>query len=574
MNAIIQQYDQLGKKGIDDSAIYQELEKEESIKVHNSNDFYEYVAFLLAEYLPSRYPWGCLFGYRCAIVMSDGSKNEIPPKNVITNEMVKYWESRIEDSVNPILKQRYTALVLEFKKTICGTKPDYKLRRMNVELIKTLIEDNYITDEAQIAIKLHYAFKLLHSAQDQSLVRTFVSAVSNFIRRCPDKGWAIDECLDILYKSDKLFKDDEKALWITLVEEKMDSARVNKKVDAWRTFSHIKRLMKFVKHNQEKLLSYINDSISDFKISCGDNEMMLYGNLESIRDLCMKFNLREKAKAILLEMQNLAKNFGKYMIPHAIPMPYDKKRAMRIMELCMIEKPEEVFGNIVSSFIPSKDDAIVWAESEMKNSPLIALLRNQQFDQDFHPLSSTGSMDNDAEGKIVEKYKLLLLADCFLLHDVIMKNIAREVLSVSTVMQKVFSCCAFKESRYSIIEKGVMAYFDGEFVVAVHLLIPQVENAIRRIYEQNGGLVLKGHSYGLQLETLDNILQSEQIKQCFTDNGAFYLKNLLTDMRSCNFRNSICHGLMEESEIGYNIADRILHVLLFVCNVKKKIALT
>lgn len=56
MNAIIQQYDQLGKKGIDDSAIYQELEKEESIKVHNSNDFYEYVAFLLAEYLPSRYP--------------------------------------------------------------------------------------------------------------------------------------------------------------------------------------------------------------------------------------------------------------------------------------------------------------------------------------------------------------------------------------------------------------------------------------------------------------------------------------------------------------------------------------
>jgi hypothetical protein len=571
MNAIVQQYDQPGKKGFDDSTIYRELEKEDSIRVRDSNDFYEYIAFLLAEYLPDRCPWGCLFGYRCAIGMSDGSKNEIPPENIISKEMVEFWENRIEDSVNPILKQRYTALVQEFKKTICGTKPDYKLRRMNVELIKTLIEEDYLTDEAQIAIKLHYAFKLLPSVQDISLVRTFVSTISTFIKRCPDKGWAIDACLDILYNADKLFKDEEKELWITLIEEKMESARVNKKVDAWRTFSHIKRLMKFVKHNQEKLLSYINDSISDFRISCGDNEMMLYGNLENVRDLCMEFDLREKAKAILLDMQNLAKNFGKYMVAHAIPMPYNKKRAMKIMELCMIEESEEAFENIVYSFIPSKDDAKVLVESEMKKSPLKALLRNQQFDQDFHPLSSTGNMESDAEGKIVEKYRQLLLADSSLLHDVIRENTGREVLSASTIMQRVSCCCVFKKSRHSIIKKGLMAYFDGDYVVAVHLLIPQVENAIRLIYEQNGGLVLKGHSYGLQLETLDNILKSEQIRQCFTDDGAFYLKNLLTDMRSCNYRNCICHGLMEESDIGYNIADRILHALLFICIVKKKV---
>lgn len=570
MNAIIHQYDQISNKGFSDSDIYRELEKEQSVKERNTTDFYEYIAFLLAEYLPDRYPWGCLFGYRYAIGMSDGSKKEFPSQNTITKEMVEYWESRIENSLNPILKQRYTALVLEFKKTICGTKPDHKLRRMNVELTKTLIEENYLTDETLIAIKLHYVFKLLPSIQDATLVRTFVSTVSNLIRKSLDKGWLIDACLDILYDADKIFKDEEKELWIALIEEKMDSARANKKVDAWRNFCHTKRLMKIVKHNQEKLLLYINDSISDFRISCGDNEMMLYGNLESVRDLCMKFGLREKAKSILLEMQNLAKNFGKYMVSHAILMPYYKKRAMKIMELCMVDEPNEVFENIVSSFIPSKNDAIVLAESEMNKSPLMAMLRNQQLDQDFHPLSSTGGMDSDAEGKIVEKYKELLLVDCSLLHDVIRKNVSREVLSVSTIMQRIVSCCAFKESRYSIIEKGLKAYFEDDFVVAVHLLIPQVENAIRLVFEMNGGLVLKGHSYGLQLETLDNILKSEQIKQYFTANGAFYLKNLLTDMRSCNFRNSICHGLMEESEIGYNIADRILHVLLFVCNAKKK----
>lgn len=568
---IIFKYDQLEKKGFDDKTIYSELEKDESIKNRKSNGFYEYIAFLLAEYLPDRYPWGCLFGYRYAFEMSDGSKNEIPPETIITKEMVEYWESRIEDSVNPILKQRYAALVLEFKKHVCGTKPDYKLRRMNVELIKTLIAEDYITDETQIAIKLKYAFELLPSIQDESFVRVVVSAISDYIKRCPDKGWAIDTCLDILYYADKLFKDDEKELWITLIEEKMESARVNKKVDAWRTLSHIKRLMKFVKHNQEKLLSYIDDSISDFKICCGNNEMMLYGNLESIRDLCMRFDLKEKAKAILCEMQNLSKSFSRYMVAHAIPMPYNKKRAMKIIEQCMIEDSGEVFANIVSNFIPSKDEAKVLAESEIKSSPFMALLRHQQFDHDFHPLSSTGSMDSDAEGKIVEKYKELLLADSSLLHDIIRRNVDRGVLSVSTIMQRVSCCCAFKESRHSIIEKGLMAFFDGDFVIAIHLLIPQLENAIRIIYEQNKGLVIKGHQYGFQLEALDNILKSEESKLCFTEDGAFYLKNVLTDMRSCNYRNSVCHGLMDESEMGYNIADRILHVLLFVCSVKMKV---
>lgn len=231
--------------------------------------------------------------------------------------------------------------------------------------------------------------------------------------------------------------------------------------------------MKFVKHNQEKLLSYIDDSISDFKICCGNNEMMLYGNLESIRDLCMRFDLIEKAKIILREMQNLSKSFSKYMVAHAIPMPYYKKRAMKIIEQCMIEDSGEVFANIVSNFIPSKDEAKVLAEAEIKNSPFMALLRHQQFDHDFHPLSSTGSMDSDAEGKIVEKYKELLLADSSLLHDIIRRNVDRGVLSVSTIMQRVSCCCAFKESRHSIIEKGLMAFFDGDFVIAIHLLIPK-----------------------------------------------------------------------------------------------------
>lgn len=570
MSNVIQKFDLLEKKGFDNCTIYRLLEEDDSVNDHSSDGFYEYIAFLLAEYLPDRQPWGCLFGYRCAVGMSDGSEIQRPPFEIITSEMVEYWDGRITRAVNPILRQRYSALVLEFKKRVCGIKPDYKFRRLNVELIKTLIDEEYITDEMQIATKLHYAFGLLPSIQDDSLTRNLISVVSAYLAKCPDKGWAVDTCLDILSNKNKLFNKDEHDAWIASTEAKLTLAREQNKVDAWRTLGHVKRLMKFFRQNEEKLLSYIEDVISDFRICCGANEMMLYGNLESVRDLCVKFNLLEKAKSILLEMQRLAKGFDKYMGEYAIPLPYSKKRALKIKGLCLSDIEDESLDNFIACFIPTKDEAKEMIETEKTGSPMMSLLKSQQLDQDYHPLSAIGGADNDEEGKLVEKYKLLVMADEELLHDVIVNNIGRGVFSVESVMEKIHKCVAFKPSRYAIVEKGLKAYFDGDYIVALHLLIPQIENAVRVIFEQNGGLVLKGHNYGLQLDTLDNVLKSEEVKLCFTDNGAFYLKNLFSDMRSCNWRNNICHGLMEESEMGYAVADRVFHALIFVCKTKMK----
>lgn len=198
------------------------------------------------------------------------------------------------------------------------------------------------------------------------------------------------------------------------------------------------------------------------------------------------------------------------------------------------------------------------------------MISTQQMDQEFHPLSSIGGIQKEEEEKVVDKYKILLMADEKLLHCVIAKNIERGLFSVSSIMTRVSDCVVFKSSRHRIIEKGLDAYFEGDYIVAVHLLIPQIENALRHISELNGGLVIKDHAYGKQLETLNNVLKSEQIRTCFTEEGAFYLRNLLSDMRGMNLRNNICHGLIEETEMGWNIADRIFHALLFVCSLKMK----
>ena len=51
------------------------------------------------------------------------------------------------------------------------------------------------------------------------------------------------------------------------------------------------------------------------------------------------------------------------------------------------------------------------------------------------------------------------------------------------------------------------------------------------------------------------------MKEVFTEDGAFYLRLVLTDQRALNLRNSLCHGFLPPESFGIGAADRLIHVL-------------
>lgn len=77
MGSIIHVFDQPNKKDFDDRSIYLELEK--AVRDRTSNDFYEYIGFLLAENLSDRRPWGdCLVTGVLWICQAGGLLNILP----------------------------------------------------------------------------------------------------------------------------------------------------------------------------------------------------------------------------------------------------------------------------------------------------------------------------------------------------------------------------------------------------------------------------------------------------------------------------------------------------------------
>lgn len=110
------------------------------------------------------------------------------------------------------------------------------------------------------------------------------------------------------------------------------------------------------------------------------------------------------------------------------------------------------------------------------------------------------------------------------------------------------------ENREQIFARGLYAGMTGDFVVAVHLLIPQIENSIREILEQKGIAVSKVDDQGIQNERdLNDILYEPVLKEVLGEDIVFDLQGLLIERHGSNFRNRLAHGLV--SDDGFYIVE-------------------
>ena len=181
-----------------------------------------------------------------------------------------------------------------------------------------------------------------------------------------------------------------------------------------------------------------------------------------------------------------------------------------------------------------------------------------------------GSLDTwEAVGKIQEA-----LEDTFgvkVSADFIKENLKKGHFLKESIMDFLRKCPLFEEDRFEIIERGIEAYFDEDYITMIHLLIPQVENAIRNLVEllDESTLESKKSNNTLQLKTLDTLLREKSLLN-ISENFVYYMRVLYTDPRGWNLRNLVCHGLSPLKYFNPVTADRIFHSLICIGSITTK----
>jgi hypothetical protein len=104
--------------------------------------------------------------------------------------------------------------------------------------------------------------------------------------------------------------------------------------------------------------------------------------------------------------------------------------------------------------------------------------------------------------------------------------------------------------REGLFLRGLHAGFHGDVVLALHILLPQIENSIREIFTCKGIITSKLESDDTQDERdLGWMLTHAEMAKIFGEGMAFDLRGLLVERFGLNLRNDIAHGLLAESQM-------------------------
>lgn len=127
------------------------------------------------------------------------------------------------------------------------------------------------------------------------------------------------------------------------------------------------------------------------------------------------------------------------------------------------------------------------------------------------------------------------------------------------------------EGHHESVARALVAGFQGDMLVAAHMVPPQFEAVIRYAVERAGGTTSTLEPGGVQKEsTLGTLLETPEAKQAFGEAGVFELQDLLTDALGANIRNEIAHGLMPDGRMFNHDMLYTWWLLLRVCTLSSK----
>lgn len=516
--------------------------------------------------------WGLYYGPAFVLRDKDGNFIETPSIQDVTPEVIKYWSARAQEVHHPILQARYGDLAWEFSKEIDDVKPNYRDAQIVVDATLEIASKEHYKREIYIVHKLRRALSLALSLNDAERI----AYVRDCIIETEDKV-AIDEkpglwgfSYDLLYNDskitlsqkqrNKIVQDLEDRL-LRLSETDQGGLIINAIESAGiRLAEHYRRR----KHNQD--VERVLDTLLDVFERASERLSPLQSlvNMQKLHLILLEYELHDKAEYVLKLIREIGPDVSRDMKELSMEHPISQEEIDKFVDLAVAGTFEEVLAKITCWFIPKKDLMEKQLDDLYQHHPPSFLISRQLVDGKGRTVAKLGNPQEDYDANLIHLMSQNFNMIAIIFRIIMERFIAEFGPSASSIVDYLYSSPIFVDSKREIIELGIQAYLDGSYISAVHLLIPQVEDILRKLVEIKGGSVLRQGKYGgYDYKGLNQLLSDPIISTVLGEDITLYFNALLTDQRGWNLRNIISHGIPPTDFIDASIADRVLH--LFLC---------
>lgn len=541
----------------------------------SENELAELMAFTFMEkYDPPKKGWGKFYGPFVEGVDKDGKAGwEIPSIRDVTSKTLEYWITRGNESSHPILKARYYGLVEDFYPIIMKKQPPHEICKKLILAVIEIADNNLSTEAVSTYFKLEHALNVALRINNKTLVNQIKQAIISFEKENADDDWAglWGVSFDLLMGNKKIILSDEEKNWILSdLHERLIRA-LSKEIFNFRNAELIcNRLIPYYrkKGNTEKVIEVLDLLASGCLNHIQENENKSHHDtLEYLYKIHSDCGYNEKSKNFLTLMRknDVCNRDGLKEFRYQFSIPKDV-----MDEFCndMLQGDARCFfSRIAYHTIPFIDKAEKELTKNFKQNPLLYLCKTRIFDEDGRVIASIGSIHDDKEGHLIKEIVLKLKLDAIFIDHALHRGFEKYSINTSTIIKMIAPSPMINQKRIPIIEMGLNAYFTKDYITFVHLIVPQIEYALRNAVELCGGNVLrynKSNDGTYSLKTFNDALLDDELMKLFGKDVSFYFRILFTDRRGLNIRNKVCHGYANPDLFNEMLANRMLLALLYV----------
>lgn len=539
----------------------------------------EVLAFALAPSRRQPSPWGTYFGPMGTAETEDGKIVYFPDIAGTDAHVLDHWTSRAETVTQPVLKARYADLVWDVGPVIAKGRRDPDMARLAIDAYLASVSATIVADLQGRLEAAERALDLALFLRDAGRIDSAKTALLSLHREVIASGngswWrAFDRLIEDKRSG---VTDAEREELVTSLEglvERFGDTGDPQAFNPHALQDAAKRLIRYhTKGKRRDDVKRLNLAIARaFEHFAGMGDAMVASAiLQTAINAYRDAGMAPDSKRLRILMEEKIGQARDQMKPHMTEIKISREDMESFVAAVVVDDVPSTFIHIVNNFLPSKRHLEEMVQKTVKHAPLTAHITRTVM-AEAHIAAKVRSVKDDPYGRLIVQAKMNVGIEDIWLQTALQKAIEKHDLMPEHFVAWANRLHIFDDTTF--LMEGVRAWYDGDLVKAVYVLIPQVECGLRGIVAKLGQPVTKAHptvpGVGVAM-TMGDILNAEVLREALGPDLTLHFLAIYSDPRGLNLRNNVAHGLVRSGAISESLV-RLLVLTLLIFGVWQELA--
>ncbi|MFP3567846.1 DUF4209 domain-containing protein [Paraburkholderia sp. SIMBA_030] len=530
--------------------------------------------------------WGIYWHELTSAVLDDGTEMLSPDVTEIDEEILVYWMDRSQRARHPVLRARYADLAWEIGRysraqakrrgAAGGLAIPVTLCHRAIDSYLDVVSGNLFKEEPRAWIYLARAIELAISLRDQSRIEQAKAALFGLNRHFDARGqqwmwWKFDELVWNHGKSLELGVGERKQA-IDLLESvlaRCSDYSDTKNFDPHNAMSAADCLERW--RTQSNALAEARRAMATAALAFEEaakraGGMTAIAWLEDLIPRYRQAGMLEDAARVEQTIRQRAVDAQAEMksVETSVNIPADEMEQW--VAQFLMGSVAEAMARVARQFVIREEATKTALRDMCAEAPLLSMMSCTIVNSDGFTTATVGSIEDDLDGRALQHAATMFSWKASWLHLIFDRIREKYALDADGIVGLVQECASFVPERMSLVHGGVAAWIAGDAVKAIHVLVPQIEAALRNLLAALGGAIMVRDPDvgGFKAIGLGQVLTHHIFLDRVPRDIRFHLRALYNDPRGLNLRNELAHGLVRPELLNMGLANWVMHTVILL----------